>query len=96
MKTDIINRTLFDDNISKADKEDSKLERLKEVDNKIAAAISKVRTLKEEKLILEKMVSELEAQLDLKNQEVANLSSNNIAIKGQIEELLNELETLEA
>lgn len=96
MKTDIINRSLFDDNISKADKEDSKLERLKEVDNKIAAAISKVRTLKEEKLILEKMVSELEAQLDLKNQEVANLSSNNIAIKSQIEELLNELETLEA
>lgn len=96
MKTDIIKRTLFDDNISIADKEDDKLERLKEVDNKIAAAISKVKTLKEEKLILEKMVSELEAQLDLKNQEVANLSSNNIAIKSQIEELLNELETIEA
>lgn len=96
MKKDIINRMLFDDHISKADKEDDKLERLKEVDNKIAAAISKVKALKEEKLILEKMVSDLEAQLDQKNQEVANLSSNNIAIKSQIEELLNELEALES
>lgn len=96
MKKDIINRTLFDDHISKAYKEDENLERLKEVNNKIAAAISKVKALKEEKLILEKMVSDLEAQLDQKNQEVANLSSNNIAIKSQIEELLNELEALEA
>lgn len=96
MKKDIINRTLFDDNISNADKEGNKLERLKEVDNKITSAISKVKALKEEKLILEKMVSDLEAQLAQKNQEVAKLSSNNIAIQNQIEELLNELETIEA
>lgn len=96
MKKDIINRTLFDDNISNADKEGNKLERLKEVDSKITSAISKVKALKEEKLILEKMVSDLEAQLAQKNQEVAKLSSNNIAIQNQIEELLNELETIEA
>lgn len=95
MKKDIIKQTLFDDNILKADKEDNKLERLKEVDNKIAAAISKVKALKEEKMVLEKMVSDLEAQLAQKNREVASLSSDNIAIQSQIEELLHELETLE-
>lgn len=95
MKKYIIKQTLFDDNILKDDKEDNKLERLKEVDNKITAAISKVRTLKEEKLVLEKMVSDLEAQLAQKNQEIASLSSDNSAIQSQIEELLHELETLE-
>lgn len=95
MKKDIIKRTLFDDNILKADKEDNNLERLKEVDNKIAAAISKVKALKEEKMVLEKMVSDLEDQLAKKNQEIASLSSDNIAIQSQIEELLHELETLE-
>ncbi len=86
-------RTLFESLIG--EKEDKPLDRLKDLDEKIASAISKVKALKEEKILLEQRVRELEAQLKEKNQEIERLSSEKFAIKGQIEDLLNELETIE-
>jgi chromosome segregation ATPase len=103
-------KTLFDDNISehqkgsqflsenaepKTDKEDKPLERLKNLDDKIADAISKVKALKEEKTALERRIKELEALLNEKNGEIERLSSEKTSIKGQISELLSELESLE-
>jgi cell division protein ZapB len=77
------------------EKEDRPLEKLKELDEKIADAISKVKVLKEEKQALERRIRELESQLNEKGQEAERLSSEKGAIKVQIEELLKELETLE-
>jgi|OpeIllAssembly_1097287.scaffolds.fasta_scaffold55118_3 chromosome segregation ATPase len=92
-------KTLFDDDIfSKtfdSKKEEKPLNRLKNLDEKIANAVSKVKALKEEKVVLERRIRELEAQLMEKNREVEKLSSEKTAIKSQVEDLLNELETLE-
>lgn len=92
-------KTLFDDNtFSKSfnsKKEEKQLNRLKNLDEKIANAVGKVKALKEENVVLERRIRELEAQLTEKNQEVEKLSSEKAAIKNQVEDLLNELETLE-
>ena len=92
-------KTLFDDDtFSKSldsKKEEKPLNRLKNLDEKIANAVGKVKALKEEKVVLERRIRELEAQLTEKNQEVEKLSSEKAAIKNQVEDLLNELETLE-
>jgi len=71
------------------------LETLRSLDEKIAQAIEKIRSLKEEKAALQRRVQELEALLDERNQELERLRSEKSIVKGQIEELLSELETLE-
>ncbi len=71
------------------------MNRLKNLDEKIAGAVNKVRALKEEKSTLERKIKELEAQLDEKSQEVERLTSEKNAIKGQLEDLLGELDTLD-
>jgi len=71
------------------------LERLKELDEKIAGAINKVKVLKDEKQALEQKIKGLEALLNEKGQEVERLASEKAAIKVQIEELLRELEIFE-
>lgn len=76
-------------------KEGSPLERLKNLEEKIANAVEKVKALKEEKNSLEKRITELETLLNEKNQEVESLRSEKTVVKNQVEELLNELETLE-
>lgn len=89
-------KSLFDDNtFSKVVKEDKPLNRLKNLDEKISNAVNKVKALKEEKALLERRIKELEAQLNEKIKEVERLSSEKTVIKNQIEDLLNELETLE-
>lgn len=76
-------------------KEGEPLDRLKDLDGKIANALNKVKALKDEKLALERRVRELEEQLNEKNLEIQRLSSEKLVIKDQIGELLDELETLE-
>ena len=71
------------------------MEKLKILEDKIAATIERVKTLKEEKAVMEKRIKELEGMLNEKNQEVEQLRSEKNIVKGQIEGLLNELETLE-
>lgn len=98
------NRTLFDDAtpLTKGkterinnEKEVTPLERLKNLEDKIAGAIEKVKTLKEEKAALELRIKELEAKLSDKDHEIEKLETEKTAIKSQVEGLLNELDTLE-
>ncbi len=70
------------------------MDKLKDLDNKIAAAISRVKTLKAEKAELEKKVSELEKALGEKEAEIERLTSEKTDIRGQIESLLEELESV--
>lgn len=86
--------TLFDN--SPENKEESNaLETLKTLEEKISTAIDKIKNLKEEKILLERKVRELESLLNQKNSEVDRLVSEKSSIKGQIEGLLNELDGIE-
>ncbi|MFA4828739.1 MAG: cell division protein ZapB [Thermodesulfovibrionales bacterium] len=76
-------------------KEGTPLERLKNLEDKIADAIEKVKTLKEEKTALEKTIKQLEARLDAQGQEIEKLQTEKTSIKNQVERLLNEVDTLE-
>ena len=76
-------------------KEVAQVDRLKNLEEKIAVAVDRVKALKEEKVSLEKKIKELESLLDEKNTEIESLKSEKTSIKSQVEELLEELETLE-
>ena len=71
------------------------MDRLKNLEEKIATAVERVKALKEEKVSLERKIRELESLLDDKNREVESLKDEKTSIKSQVEELLEELETLE-
>lgn len=92
-------KNLFDFNKDRRllipEKEEKELERLRNLDEKITDAISKVRALKEERESLERRVQELEILLNEKNEEIERLKSEKVAVKGQIEDLLREIESLE-
>ncbi len=68
---------------------------LKTFEEKITYAVEKVKALKEEKIALEKRVSDLEKKIVLKDQELERQTIEKASIKKQIEELLTELDTLE-
>ena len=71
------------------------MDRLKNLEEKIAGAVDRVKALKEEKISLERKIREMETVLDEKNQEIESLRNEKTSIKSQVEELLEELETLE-
>jgi len=71
------------------------VDRLKNLEEKIALAVDRVKALKEEKISLERKIKELDTVLDVKNQEIESLRNEKTTIKSQVEELLEELETLE-
>ncbi len=87
----------FDEESKKSilNKEEYKLERLRNLDEKITEAINRVRSLKEEKKTLERRIHELETLLNEKNEEIERLKSEKLSVKDQIEELLREIESLE-
>ncbi len=104
------NKSLFDDDesftpykkkepVQKTEVQDKKnltpLERLRHLDDKIAKAIIKVTLLKEEKTALEQKVKALELKLKAKDQDIEKIQAEKMAIKNQVERLLNELETIE-
>lgn len=66
-KEGAMGRTLFDDDTFSDSvnnkKEEKPLNRLKNLDEKITNAVNKVKALKEEKVVLEQRIRELEAQL---------------------------------
>jgi phage shock protein A len=66
------------------------VDRLKNLEEKIAVVVDRVKALKEEKISLERKIRELET-----NQEITSLRNEKTTIKSQVEELLEELETLE-
>lgn len=71
------------------------MDRLKNLEEKIASAVERVKALKEEKVSLEKKIRELETTLNERNQEIESLRNEKTSIKSQVEGLLEELETLE-
>lgn len=87
-------KTLFD-NSPENKEERSALETLKTLEEKISTAIDRIKSLKEEKIVLERKVRELESLLNQKNMELERLNSEKSSIKGQIEGLLNELDGIE-
>ena len=101
------NKTLFDDDTFdgppqeappeyvETDKEVLPLDRLKSLEEKITAAVEKVKALKEENVAFERRIGELELLLNEKNREIDALKAEKSSIGGQLEELLGELETLD-
>ncbi len=94
-------RTLFDDNkeIEKSEsikKEVLPLDKFKNLEDKISIAIERVKTLKEEKIITDRRIKELEQLLDEKNQEIEKLKAEKNLVKSQLETLLGEIESIEA
>ncbi len=71
------------------------MDRLRSLEEKITAAVERVKALKEEKNLLEKKIKDLEIILNEKNQEIEWLRSEKNSIGSQLEELLHELDTLE-
>lgn len=71
------------------------MDRLKNLEEKINSAVERVKALKEEKNLLEKKIRDLEALLNEKSLEIEALRSEKSSIGSQLEELLNELETIE-
>ncbi|MBM4137448.1 MAG: cell division protein ZapB, partial [Nitrospira sp.] len=93
----VLKKTLFDDNQQNEQpgnvrKEVMPVEKLKNLEDKIAAAIERVKTLKEEKAIMERRITELEGLLNEKSQEIEHLRSEKNTVKTQIEGLLKEIE----
>jgi chromosome segregation ATPase len=101
-------KTLFDDGtpagktVGKPENDSSTLhrevltlDRLKNLEEKITAAVERVKALKEEKTLLERKIRDLESLLDEKNREVEAMKSEKSSIGSQLEELLSELETIE-
>ena len=76
-------------------KEVAPVDRLINLEEKIATAVDRVKALKEDKIYLERKIRELEALLGDKNREVESLKNEKTLIKSQVEELLGELENLE-
>ena len=76
-------------------KETIPVERLKNLEEKIAAVVIRVKALKEEKNSLERKIRELEGLLNEKNQTIESLTAEKTSIKTQVEDLLTELETIE-
>jgi chromosome segregation ATPase len=87
--------TQYPDTSCKTEREDKPLDRLKNLEEKIATAVDRVKALKEEKISSEKKISQLEALLDEKNQEIESLRTEKTSIKSQVQELLDELESLD-
>ena len=93
-------KTLFDDGQHENHSEDFKkevtpLDKLKSLEDKIANAIERVKTLKEEKAITDRKIKELEEMLDEKNQELEQLRAEKGLVKNQLETLLGEIESIE-
>jgi predicted nuclease with TOPRIM domain len=92
-------KTLFDNSPDGApasgNQEEVPVDRLKDLETKISNAIEKVKSLKQENTALQSRVRELEDLVAEKDAELRDISSEKSLIKGQILDLLDELETIE-
>ena len=71
------------------------MDKLKSLEDKIANAIERVKTLKEEKAVTDRKIKELEEMLNEKNQELEQLRAEKGLVKNQLETLLGEIESIE-
>ncbi|MCE5313000.1 MAG: cell division protein ZapB [Nitrospiraceae bacterium] len=68
---------------------------LKTFDEKIATAVEKVKALKDENAELKLKLREFETLLSIKDDELQRLSGEKSSIRSQIEDLLDELDSIE-
>ena len=68
---------------------------LKTFEEKISYAVEKIKMLKEEKNNLVKQIEELERMIKSKDYEIDKLMVEKTSIKTQLEDLFNELDSLE-
>jgi uncharacterized protein involved in exopolysaccharide biosynthesis len=66
----------------------------KTFEDKIALALDKVRGLKDERDTLEKRLNELEKTAAAKDQEIEKLKAEKTTARQQLEDFLNELESI--
>ncbi len=66
------------------------------IEQKIAQAVEKVKSLKEEKEALQTRVAALEQEIRQKDAEIASITEEKLSVKHQIETLLDELDNLVA
>ena len=71
------------------------MDSLKVFEEKISYAIEKIKSLKEEKAALERRITELETIIKQKDAEIENLNEDKFKIKGQIEDLVRELDNIQ-
>ena len=71
------------------------MDRLRNLEEKITAAVERVKARKEEKIRLEKKIKDLEIMLNERNQEIEALRTEKSSVGHQLEELLRELDSLE-
>ncbi len=71
------------------------MEMLKTFEEKISYAVEKIKMLKEEKNNLVKQIEELERMIKSKDYEIDKLMVEKTSIKTQLEDLFNELDSLE-
>ena len=71
------------------------MDRLRNLEEKITAAVERVKALKEEKTLLDKKIKDLEIMLNERNQEIEALRTEKSSVGHQLEELLRELDSLE-
>lgn len=71
------------------------MDTLRTFEEKIAFAVEKVKSLKDEKRALQARIDELEDEMSAKDQEIRKLTAEKTAIKGQIEGLLSVVEGLD-
>lgn len=71
------------------------MDKLKDLDEKITSAINKVKALKAENTTLRTKMAELQQAVSDKDLQLEGLSSEKSDVRGQIEALLEELETIE-
>jgi len=76
-------------------RESSQLDSISELKAKLALVIDKVKSLKEENTSLSARVRELESYLTEKDEELRMASYDKVTIRDQINDLLNELESIE-
>lgn len=92
-------KTLFDNMPDGAatvrDQKEVPVDRLKDLESKIANAIDKVKSLKQENAALQARVRELEGTIAEKDAELRDVSSEKTVIRDQILDLLDELESIE-
>lgn len=71
------------------------MEIVKTLEEKVSFVVEKVKALKEEKAGLEIRISQLEDTIKMKDREIEQLNTEKAKIKGQIGELLQELDSME-
>lgn len=71
------------------------MEIVKALEEKISFVVEKVKELKEEKRMLQQKIIQLEDIIKSKDKEIEQLNTEKVMVKGQLEDLLKELDSMD-